>query len=32
LINYISKFLVLSLDRYLCWWSIGHRGFHSSSR
>jgi len=25
-------FSLLSLDRYLCWWTISPRGYHSPSR
>ena len=30
-LNLISTFVLLSLGRYLCWWSISPRGHHPSS-
>jgi hypothetical protein len=30
-LNLISTFLLLSLDRHLCWWSISLRGYHQPS-
>jgi len=27
----ISSLLLLSLDRYLCWWTISPRGYHTPS-
>jgi len=30
-LNLISTFLLLSLDRYHCWWTISPRGYHPPS-
>jgi len=30
-LNLISTFVLLSLGRYLCWWTISPRGYHPPS-
>jgi len=30
-LNLISTFLLLSLGRYLCWWTINSRGYYPTS-